>query len=165
MKSVYSSLQNGRNRLLISLMGPLMYNWAIKGPINNESTKSEGKLSISQSCSYHSYHVSIRSRGRVPMPRRGSFTCQSTLDPRQWSFSATWQSGHQRPPGDTEYPTRARRYLHLRGCRLSVVHTGSSSDRRSFRREVYVHFHCLLLHFRPLGYSFAMKEAASIIVE
>jgi hypothetical protein len=58
MKSVYSSLQNGRNRLLISLMGPLMYNWAIKGPINNESTKA--RASYPYHNHVHIIHITFR---------------------------------------------------------------------------------------------------------
>jgi len=109
--------------------------------------KVQKLLKARASCPYHDHvhiiHmtsiVSIRSRSRLSMPRRGSFTCQSTLDPWQWSSSATWQSGHQWSPGDTEYPIGSRRYLHLRGCRLSIVHARSSSERHPFRREMYVY--------------------------
>lgn len=88
--------------------------------------------------SHHRVRVLIRSRGRVPMPRRGSPTCQGTLDSRQRPSFATRQPRRQRTPGDTQHPTGARRHLHLRSCGLSVVHARSSSERRSYRREVYV---------------------------
>jgi len=90
--------------------------------------------------------VPTRSRGRVPMSWRGSSTCQSTLDSRQRPSSAARQPRHQWSPGDTQHSTWARWNLHLRSLGLPTVHLRSSSNRRSYCWEMYVHYYSSLIY-------------------